>query len=381
MAADRSLCQRLSENRVSGLLVAAVAALLAALPAPTGADAAVAAALAAAARRAPLAMPRIEPFVERREMALIVEAATAGAKYVVIDGGNAAGKSVAVEAAAAILSRDGRVVLSAICEAGDSAAGVLQRIFGLERPASLIAHVLGAVTKTSPSGGPPPVAEIRRALIARAPVAEPVFVVEMAERLAVAELKSLLDLAKEVVDKRSGRFVFVFSPNAGAFDAIRSFGSLSRAQVVHVGSLDAAEAARLLAGLGCNELRAAAFVSLVGGHLPHLIGNSARHYCGGAQLSLRDAEAELLAGLAAQVKALDRVHGPGATCASLCGVTSEIWPPPNLLDALLRAHLAIASLQLDIIVESRLVQRFMALRCNCEAPAAQLPAPAKGLAR
>ena len=286
MAADRSLCQRLSENR-AGLVIAAVAVLWVALPAPTGADAAVAAALAAAARRAPLAMPRIEPFVERREMALIVEAATAGAKYVVIDGGNAAGKSVAVEAAAAILSRDGRVVLSAICEAGDSAAGVLQRIFGLERPASLIAHVLGAVTKTSPSGGPPPVAEIRRALIARAPVAEPVFVVEMAERLAVAELKALLDLAKEVVDKRSGRFVFVFSPNdANVLDAIRSFGSLSRAQVVHVGSLDAAEAARLLAGLGCNELRAAAFVSLVGGHLPHLIGNSARHYCGGAQLSL-----------------------------------------------------------------------------------------------
>ena len=378
------MCQRLSENRaVSGLLVAAVAALVAAFLAPTCADAAVAAALAAAAaRRAPLTMPRIEPFVTRREMALIVEAATAGAKYVVVDGGNAAGKSVAVEAAAAILSRDGRVVLSAMCEAGDSAAGVLQRIFGPERPATLIAHVLGAVTKTLPSGGPPRVAEIRRALIARAPGAEPVFVVEMAERLAVAELKALLDLAKEVVDKRSGRFVFVFSPNdANVLDAIRSFGSLSRAQVVHVGRLGAAEAARLLAGLGCNELRAAAFVALVGGHMPHLIGTSARHYCGGAQLSLRDAEAELLAGLAAQVKVLDRVHGPGSSCAGLCGVASEIWPPPSLLDALLRAHLAIASLQLDIIIESRLVQSFMALRCNCDAPAAQFPAPAKGLAR
>jgi hypothetical protein len=377
--AERSFCLRLSENRaVSGLLVAAAAALLAAFLAPTGADASVAAALAAAA---PLAMPRIEPFVERREMALIVEAATAGAKFVIVDGGNAVGKSVAVEAAAAILSRNGRVVLPAICEAGDSAAGVLQRIFGLERPASLIAHMLGAVAKTSPSRAPPPVAEIRRALIARAPGAEPVFVVEMAERLAVAEIKALLDLAKEVVDKRSGRFVFVFSPNAGAFDAIRSFGSLSRAKVVHVGSLDAAEAAKLLTGLGCNEDRAASFAALVGGHLPHLICDSALHYCGGAQLSLRDAEAELLAGVAAQVKVLDRVHGPGAACAGLCGVASEKWPPPSLLDALLRAHLVIASLQLDVIIESRLVQSFMTLRCNCELSAAQLPAPAERLAR
>ena len=50
------------------------------------------------------------------------------------------------------------------------------------------------------------------------------------------ELKSPLDFAKELADKSRGTFIFVFSPTE-KLGAIKFFGSLSCAMVIHVGDL------------------------------------------------------------------------------------------------------------------------------------------------
>jgi hypothetical protein len=353
--------ERLLEHKAaSALLVAVVAALAATLLVPTDVDSLIAGALKA---RGPLAPPALEHFVERREMALIVEAATAGAKFVIVDGGNSAGKSVAVDAAASRLSL-GRPVLSTLCEPFDTAVADLRRLLSLDGAASsTFAQVLGAVAKLAPRR-PHTVAEVRRVLLARSGgQAEPVFVVEMAERLEVAELKALLDVAKELADKRRGRFVFVFSPS-DKLDAIRSFGSLSRAEVVHVGDLSEAEAQQFLAKMGCALDQASALFSLIGGHLPHLAMRASRLFCGG-KASISDVESELIADMDDQVEAVDRSLGVGSACGGLCGVMAKAWPAPGVLGALIREHLVVAALKKGVYVDSLAARAFVALRCAC----------------
>lgn len=360
LAAGRALCSWALEHKALGAAAVSLAlALVLVLLQPSDA-ALVARALSSRARVAP---PEVALLVERREMSAIVSAVEQGGDFVIVDGGNCVGKSVAVEVAASRLSAS-RTVRWSGCDEGSTAVGVLRGLFGLDTTASTsFLRVLTAVAKLSPPA-PASIADLRGLVLASdASRREPVLVVEMAERLDVRELKALLDFAKELVDKRRGRFVFVFSPT-DKLDAIGDFGSVSRATVIHVGNLAHAEAMGFLAGAGCDAGRAAALDVLVGGHLPHLISEAVRGYCRGAW-PLADVEGTLLAGLGAQVRAADRALGAGSACRGLCGVAAEAWPSPEVLDVLLRKHLVVAALKRGVVIESRLVRAYVNANCSC----------------
>ena len=309
-----------------------------------------------------LAMPSTTPFVERREMSLIVDAIESERDYIVVDGGNRVGKSVAVKAAASRLSVS-RAVRSSICDESDTAASVLRRLFGLDTASTILSRVLAGAAKLA-LPAPPTLAEIREIVFSMDALSlEPVFIVEMAERLEVKELKALLDFAKELVDARRGRFVFVFSPT-DKLDAIGDFGSISRAKIINVGDLDGAGAAAFMAQLGCSASGASALYALIGGHLPHLVSGTVRSYCSGKS-DLAGVEGALLADIDAQIKAVDRAHRGKAACAALCGVLTEQWPEPGLLDALLKKRLAVAALRKGVFVASQMVRAYADLRCHC----------------
>jgi hypothetical protein len=313
--------------------------------------------------RTPFPMPTLMPYVERREMALIVDAVEHGAKYTIVDGGNGVGKSVAVEVAASRLSGTHSVLWSK-CKEGHTAAIVLRRLFGLDTAASAFTRVISGAAKLQ-LHEPLSVDDIEHvALSTYASGSEPVFVVEMAERLEVKELKFLLDFAKELVDKRRGRFIFVFSPT-DKLDAIGDFGSTSRAEVIHVGDLSEGEMVTFLTRSECDEDQAGALYALIGGHLPHLVSRTVSNYCRGA-ISLTGLESELFAKIGAQVEAVDRILGIGSACNGLCGVLTKVWTKPEVLDVLLKKHLVIAVLQKGIYVDSQIVRAFVNAHCECK---------------
>jgi len=194
---------------------------------------------------------------------------------------------------------------------------------------------------------------------------EPIFVVERAELLAVAQLKLLMNLAKELVDMRRGRFIFVFAP-AETFDDARSFGAFTRAMVVHVGGLDEAEAAAFLALEGCDAGHAAAVHALVGGHLPHLLADEVGDYCRG-EAALADVEGALRADIRRRVDVVEWSLGPGSACSGLCAATpeSDAWAKPAVLDALAKLHLVSAGMN-DVAIESKLVLEFANASCACK---------------
>jgi len=317
----------------------------------------------ALASRARVEMPALPRLVERREMADIVDVIEDGEDYVIVDGGNRVGKSVAVEVAASRLSAT-RTVRWSQCEDGDTAATVLRSLLGLDAPATSLSRVISGAARLSPPE-PPEVRDIAKVLLVNAPGPAPVFVVEMAERLNVGELKALLDLAKVLVDKSRGRFVFVFSPTH-KFRAIRSFGSLSRATVIHVGDLSESEALSFLARSGCDEALAHALYALVGGHLPHLSSAGIKGACLGT-VSASDAVSRLREGIDEQLKAVDDALGgaAGAACAGLCGVATKVRPTPAVLEALVTEHLVVATLRKGVLVESRLVLAHANATCSC----------------
>ena len=309
------------------------------------------------------AMPSIMPFVERREMTLIVDAIERGKDYLVVDGGNRVGKSVAVKVAASRLSST-RAVRWSVCDDGDTAAIVVRRLFGLDTAATSLSRIISGVAKLSPPV-PPSLADIRRLVLSTSASGspEPVLVVEMAERLEVKELKSLLDFAKELVDERRGRFIFVFSPT-DKLDIIGDFGSVSRAKVIHVGDLSDTEATAFLTESGCAADQTSALYALIGGHLPHLVADTVREYCL-CTMSLTDVEGVLLADIGAQVEAVDRILGSGSACIGLCGVAAKVWPKAGVLDALLKNHLVIAALKKGVYVDSQMVRAYVNARCSC----------------
>ena len=344
---------------VSSALVAIILLVAAVLLLPSDATTAV----RTLSTRTPFHMPTLMPYVERREMALIVDAVEHGAKYTIVDGGNGVGKSVAVEVAASRLSGT-HTVLWDVCDKGDTAAIVLRRLLDLDTTASAFKRVLAGVAKLS-LPEPPSIAVIRKLVLStNTSGSEPVFVVEMAERLDIDELKSLLDFAKEVVDKRRGRFIFVFSPT-DKFDAIRRFGSTSRAEVIDVGDLSEAETTAFLARSGCDKDQADNLYSLIGGHLPYLaLRIVSGEYCG-STVSLDEVERMLFAKIDGQVEAVNRILGIGAACGGLCGVVTKAWPKPDVLDTLLKEHLVVAALQKGVYVDSQMVRAFVNARCAC----------------
>lgn len=312
--------------------------------------------------RTQFSMPSIIPFVERREMMLIVDAIEHGKLYIIVDGGNRVGKSISVEVAVSRLSSFHTVRWS-VCDEGDTAANVLQRLFGLDTEAKSLSRIISSVAKLSPNIRTS-VADIRRLVLStRASGSEPVFVVEMAERLEVKELKSLLDFAKELVDKRLGRFIFVFSPTE-KLDIIGDFGSVSRAKVIHVGDLNNTETTEFLRMSKCAEDRISPLYSLVGGHLPHLITDTVQEYCRG-NMSLAEVQVVLFSDIDAQFKAVDRVLGIGTACEGLCGVLHENWPKPEVINTLLMKHLVVAALKKGVYLDSKLVRLYVNTRCTC----------------
>ena len=311
-----------------------------------------------------LAEPSIAPYVERREMALIVDTVERGMDYIVVDGGNRVGKSVAVKVAMARLSA-ARTVRWSVCNKKDTAASVLRRLFGLDASTTWLSRTFASVAKLS-QPVPPSVADIQGLVLSTTAPGrlEPVLVVEMAERLEVEELKSLLDFAKELNDEHLGRFIFVFSPT-GKLYTIGDFGSVSRAKVVHVGDLSETEAAAFLTKSGCAADRASALYALIGGHLPHLVTDTVHAYCRGT-LTLADVEGELLADIGAQMDDIDRVLGAGSACRGLCGVETKVWPTPEVLDVLLKKHLVVAALRRGVHLGSQLVRAVAIARCSCK---------------
>lgn len=168
----------------------------------------------------------------------------------------------------------------------------------------------------------------------------------MAERLEVKELKSMLDFAKELADKRRGRFIFVLSPT-DELATIGDFGAVSRADAIHIGDLSDTETTAFLTKTGCAADRCSALYTLIGGHLPHLVTGTVLKYCRGA-MTLADVEGALFAEIAARVGAADRVLGIGSACGGLCGVETKVWPKPGVLDVLVKKHLVVEAIKKDV---------------------------------
>jgi len=307
--------------------------------------------------------PSITPFVERREMAVIIDAIEMGKNYIIVDGGNRVGKSVMVEAVASRFSHT-RTVRWSQCNLGSTAASILRHLFGLDKTADAFSRVFLSASKILPSE-PPSVAIIEDLVrsISCSSKLEPVLVVEMAERLEIKELKTLLDFAKVLVDKGCGRFVFVFSPT-DKLDTIGDFGSVSRAEVVHIGDFSETETTTFLVSLGCDADQAIELYNLIGGHLPYLMQRIIRDYCH-SLLPLPKIEAMLLEKIGSQVEAVDRVLGIGSACSGLCGVQTNVWPKREVIDSLLTKHLIVAALNKGIFIESQMIRSFMKLHCSC----------------
>lgn len=106
---------------------------------------------AALASRRPLHMPPVRDLVPREETEAIVRAVTLEGHFVVVEGGNRMGKSIAVRAAAVALSRS-RAVLWYNCTEESTMDAVLRGLYGLDSPAlfeRLLA--LGAARPSVPS--------------------------------------------------------------------------------------------------------------------------------------------------------------------------------------------------------------------------------------
>lgn len=153
--------------------------------------------------------------------------------FVVLDGANRMGKTTVAKSVAAQLSGT-RAVQFAECTANDTANSVLVKLL---IPRSIFVEQLLSVLPTPfrPATLSHTSDALSEALLHQPEYSghEPVFIVEMAERLPVGDLKTLLDLAKLLADKHRGRFIFVFSPSVILSD-ISGFGAMTRASIISV---------------------------------------------------------------------------------------------------------------------------------------------------
>lgn len=321
-------------------------------------------------------------YVHRSEVAAIVEAVEAGENFLVVEGGNRMGKSTVVEAALHILSRT-RVVRSFSRCFRDSTAGeVLQSLLGLERDKPLdnllrffVPSDAEQVVSFKHASG--------MALKCDRTKPEPVFVIEQAERLSAVVLKDLFDFAKELIDYRLGRFIFVFSPATTEADLdkqtisiITSFGSFTRAQVVPVLDFSRDEALVYLSKASCNETRAELVYRLVGGHLYHLQVGAVNKFCSGV---LNDTELEetFSQSAGALFSSIDKrlECRPAAECAcrALCAVIRKEWDhellasPRKGIPAMLAMHLIRGSLKHRIyVLDAPFNRAYTERRCGCK---------------
>ena len=357
----------LGNKTLAGVFVALFIGLLARWLVPSDANR-VASALAS---RPVITMPDIPLFVHRAAIDEIVAAATSGSKFVMVEGGNRMGKSVAVRAAAARLSTQ-RTVLWASCAFSCTTDTVLQRLFGLQRNA-LVDYLFGLMR--SPTAPPAGVEELVLARARSAP--EPVLVVERAELLPLEELKRLLNFAKEMRDAGLGRFIFVFSPS-DKLTAVSAFGSMSRARIVQVLDLSHGEAVALLAQF-CPPDRTAQVLGLLGGHLPHLVEDVVADFCAGS-LGANALEGFFTALMDAKLKQVElQVECRGCACAALCAVVNGAWTGSATAGArslLLAQHIARSSLlHGQHTIDAPFVLGYIETRCSCTSWAGQLRLP------
>ena len=363
----RQVALVLGNKAVAGVFVALFIGVLARWLVPSDADR-IARALAS---RPVIAMPTIPHFVHRAAIDEIVAAATSGSKFILVEGGNRMGKTVAVRAAAARLSTL-RTVLWTSCVSSSTVDTVLQRLFGLQRN-TLVDYLFGLLRSTV---GPPE--EIEELVLARARSApEPVLVVERAELLPLEELKRLLNFAKEMRDAGLGRFILVFSPS-DKLAAVSAYGSMSRARVVQVLDLSPGEAAAFLAQF-CPPDRTAQVLGLLGGHLPHLMEDVVADYCAGS-LGANALEGFFAALVDAKLTEVEWQLGcSGCACAAICAVVNRTWTSSALAAArplLLAQHIARSSLLHGRhTIDAPFVLGYIEQRCSCTSRAGPLCLP------
>ena len=96
--------------------------------------------------RRPIVMHGVEQYVERHEVTQIVNAIEVGKNFVVIEGGNRMGKTIATKAAVAKLSRN-RTFLWYNCTKESTMKIALQKLYGLERT-KFVDVIFGFVQKS-----------------------------------------------------------------------------------------------------------------------------------------------------------------------------------------------------------------------------------------
>ena len=352
----------LCDNKaVSALLVALLVFTLGALLVPSDSSHI---AHAVTTRRL-IFMPPVRDYVQREETGAIIRAVTEGAHFVIVEGGNRMGKTIAVRAAAVALSHT-RAVLWYNCTEDSTMDAVLRGLYDLDNP-PLIEHLVGALQGAARLARPSVSSLVLRM---GALMPEPVLVVEMAELLGLEELRRLLSFAKQLVDARLGRFILVFSPS-DSLGLISGAGALSRAKVIPVLDLTRAQAEQYLSSR-CSEPRAASVYSLLGGHLPHLMEEAVARFCAADAPDQGALAAHFSTLVAAKLKAVEMgmaCHAGACACAVACAIANEQWGHALLSSArrlLLSQHLIRASLQQHIFVmDAPFVRSYVEQRCGC----------------
>jgi hypothetical protein len=310
-------------------------------------------------------MPPVRDYVPREETEAIVRAVAVEESFVIVEGGSRVGKTIAVKAAAVALSRS-RAVLWYNCTEDSTMDAILRGLYALDHPLlveRLFSALQGAARLARPS-----VPSLVLQMGALVP--EPVLVVEMAELLALGELRRLLNFAKQLVDARLGRFILVFSPS-DSLGLVSGAGALSRARVIPVLDLTRAQTTQYLASR-CDAPRAHSVHSLLGGHLPHLMDEAVARFCAGA-LGEGALARHFAALVAAKLKAVEMgmaCDAGACACAVACAVVNEQWGHPLLSAAarglLLSQHLIRASLQQQtFVVDAPFVRSYVEQRCSC----------------
>ena len=314
--------------------------------------------------------PNFSPFVARTGLVSeIVDTIEHGARFIVLDGANSMGKSKLAKIAAAALSST-HAVQSIECTVDDTATSVLIKLL-LPRH-NFVDHLLSVLPAPfRPVPLTPSFDALSDALLNLPSYRghEPVFVVEMAERLSVVDLKTLLDLAKHLVDELSGRFIFVFSPS-DKLSNISGFGSMTRARVVSVGDLTEQEAFSFLQQLNCDSDSAKAVHLLVDGHLPYLLDDDVRSFCL-RKVSLGALQSHFAKHVRSIFMHVDQELDCGVercACAAACAVRdgTKLSDLVRAIPLLLKEHVVRVSLADKVrLIDSRLILCYMARECNC----------------
>lgn len=307
--------------------------------------------------------PPLPYFVHRSVIDEIMSAAITGGRFLMVDGGNYMGKSVAVRAAAALLSHT-RPVLWHSCittSTNGTMDSVMQQLFGLQR-IPLVDYFFVARS---------PAEVVEEVVLSRAPIHPvPVLVVEWAELLPLEELERLVNFAKEMCDAGLGMFIFVFSPSK-KLAAVATLGAMSLAHVIPVPDFTRSETLEFL-GHFCSPERAAHVYGLLGGHLPHLKVYAVKLYCAGGGGSMDEGGLrDFFTGTVRnKLKALEMHLGcKGCACTVVCAMAEENWGSTILQAAhpfLIQLHLThVSLLSRGDAIDSPFARNYTQQRCVC----------------